>query len=139
VRIEFNLLRPEPPNDEPIEHRRDNRVDLGISVITESDHADLPWSCIRVSNTGSPGRSRNHSGQSSLELTLQLHGATTGHAFVSACGKCSTRASSISPNLALFDFIAKDGLVKMKGGEALVGFRFRCLPGHHRFTDTEYR
>ena len=139
MRIEFKILRPEPPNEEPIEHRRDNQVVLGISVITESDNAELPWNYISVSSIKNTKHSSTRSGETSLDLALEVHGATTGTAFESACGKCSTRASSVSPNLSLFNFVAKDGLVEIKGGKARVGFRFLCLPGHRGTTDTEYR
>lgn len=49
--FESKMLRPEPANEEPIELRRDSQVVLGISVVTESDKADLPWTCIGVSTT----------------------------------------------------------------------------------------
>ena len=78
-------------------------------------------------------------GEARLYLTLEVHGATTGTHFVSACRKCSTRASSGSPNSSLLDFAAKDGLVGITGGTAKVAFRFRCLPYHQRPADTEYR
>lgn len=139
MQITFKILRPEPLNEEPIEHRRDNQVVLGISIVTESDKADLPSNYIRVPNVIPTEHPSIRGGEPSLDLALEVCGATTGRVFVSACGKCSTRASSTSPNFSLFDFIAKDGLIEIKGGEARVPFRFRCLPGHHWTTDTEYR
>ena len=118
MRIEFERLRPKAPNDEPIEHRRDNQVVLGVSFITEPDLEDLPWNRIRAPDIEPMGHSRVRSGQSSLDLALEIHGATTESDLVSACNKCSIRTPSASPNKALFDFNAKDSQVQIKGGQA---------------------
>ena len=139
VHIKFEILRPKPPNEEPIEHRRDNQVVLSISVVTESDRADLPSNYIRVSNVMPTEHLSICGGKPSLDLALEVCGATTGTAFMLVCEKCSTRASSTSPSFSLFDFIAKDGLIEIKNGKARVPFRFLCLPGHHGTTNTEYR
>jgi hypothetical protein len=140
VRIEFEMLRPKPFSEEPIiAHRRDTQVVLSISIITEPEKAALPWSYIRLPDFNPMIQSSIRSGQTTLDLVLEVHGATTGTAFVSACPQCSTRASSTSPNFSLFNFIAKDGLVEIQGNKARVAFLFLCFPGHHRTTDTEYR
>jgi hypothetical protein len=137
------MLRPEPHDEQPIEHRRDNQVVLSVHVIAESDMAGLPWNSISVSSSISSINPIRHfnvgGGQSNLDLTLEVHGATTGTAFLFACGKCSTRRSSASANFSLFDFVAKDGMIEIKGGKARIAFRFLCLPGHHGTIDTEYR
>ena len=133
------MTRPVPLNEKPIEHRRDNQVVLEISVTMISDQASIPWDSIKVSENHSVKHSIILGKRASLELALEVCGATTGTAFRVACDKCATRTSSAFPNQSLFAFTAKDGLVEIKGGKARVIFRFLCRPGHHGTTDTEYQ
>jgi len=138
------MLRPEPSNEGPNEVRRENQVVIGISIIQEPDKAKLLGPHIRVLGIAteeltSSQDSGIHLSQPGLILGLEVHGATTGTAFKSACHKCSTKVPSAPPNSSMFDFAAKGGLVGITGGMARVVFRFRCLPFHHRTTDREYR
>ena len=128
-----------PLNEQLIEHRQDNQVALEISVIKQTDQASIPWDSIKVSENLSVRHSMMHSERTSLDLKLTVCGATTGTVFQFACNKCAVRASSAFPNLSLFAFTAKDGLIEIKGGKAHVAFRFLCRPGHHGTTDTEYQ
>ena len=139
VRIEFKMFRPEPSNEKPIELRRENQVVISVLIITEPDKANIPWKYIRVLNIGPAGHYRFRCGPASLDFALEVHGATTGRAFVSACNKCSAKDPPASCNLSLLDFTAKNGLVGITSGTARVAFRFRCLPRHHNTSDTEYR
>ena len=133
------MLRPEPPDEGPIEVRRENQVVLAISIIQDPDKAESLWTCIKLLGV----TTEEHPGiplrQAKLALALEVHGATTGTAFVSACHRCSTKVSPASPSSSLFDFTAKGGLVGIAGGIARVAFRFRCMPYHHGTTDREYR
>jgi hypothetical protein len=150
-RIEFNMLRPEPSNEGPIEVRRENLVTFGICFIHEPDISTIPLDkekslgpYIRVLDNATEAQTSSQDSviylrQPGLILGLEVHGATTGTAFVSACHKCSTKDPSALPNWSLFDFAAKGGLVGITGGMARVAFRFRCLPFHHGTTDREYR
>ena len=133
------MSRPSPSNEGSIEVRRENQVVLDISIIQEPDKAislgpHLRLLCITTEEPSlipllPPG----------LVLVLEVHGATTGTAFLEACSKCSTKVPSTPPNSSLFNFAAEDGLVGITGGMARVPFRFRCLPFHHGTTDREYR
>ena len=140
------MCRPEPNNDDPIELRRENLIELGLSLRTGPDQATLPWEFIRVSNTGAVERSGIRRGRATLDLVLEVRGATTGTPFTSACLKCSKKgprcskkAPSGPPNYSLLGFVAKNNLVEITGGNARIGLRFRCLPRHHGTTDREYR
>ena len=133
------MTRPIALNEKPIEHRQDNQVVLEISVAMLSDQASIPWGTINVSEKPSVRHSMIRGKRASLDLTLEVCGATTGTAFRVACDRCATRTSSAFPNRSLFAFFAKDGLVEIKGGKARVVFRFLCRPGHHGTTDTEYQ
>lgn len=135
-RIEFKVLRPKPPDEGPIVVRRECQVVLSISIIEEPDKAEPSWPYIRLLGVATEEHS---SRQAKLALALEVHGGTTGTAFVEACHKCSTKVPSASPSSSLFDFAAKGGLVGIAGGIARVAFRFRCLPFHHGTTDREYR
>ena len=137
VQCEVEIYRPKPPNEDSIEHRRENLVELDISVITKK--TDLLCDHIRISNIGPTGHSGIPREHLALELMLEVEGATTGTLFKNACIKCSKRALSGLPNPSPFDFVAKRGLVRITGGKARVAFRFRCLSRHHGTRDTEYR
>ena len=133
------MTRPIALNEKPIEHRQDNQVALEISVAMLFDQANIPWDSINVSEKPSVRRSMVGEKRASLDLTLEVCGATTRTAFRVACDKCATRTSLAFPNQSLFAFAARDGLVEIKGGKARVVFRFLCRPGHHGTTDTEYQ
>ena len=137
VRCGFEMHRPKSSNEGFIQHRRENLVELDITVITKNPH--LLWDHIIISNIGPTGHSGIPPEQLALELTLEVEGATTGTPFKGACIKCSKRALSGFPNPSLFDFVAKRGLVPIRDGKARVAFRFRCLSRHHGTKDTEYR
>ena len=138
-RIEFKMLRPEPPDEGPIEVRRENQVVLAISIIQDPNKAKSLWTYIKLLGVAIEEHSGIPLRQSELALGLEVHGATTGTAFVSACHRCSTKVPSTSPSSSLFDFAAKGGLVGITDGIARVAFRFRCMPYHHGSTDREYR
>ena len=133
------MTRPITLNEKPIEHRQDNQVALEISVMTLSDQVSTPWDSISVPENPSMRHAMIRGKRASLDLTLEVCGATTGTAFRAACDKCATKTSSAFPNQSLFAFVAKDGLIDIKGGKARVVFRFLCRPGHHGTTDTEYQ
>lgn len=109
---------------------------LGIFITQE---AELLCAYIKLLGVATEEHSGVPRKQAKLALTLEVHGATTGTAFVSACQKCSTKVSSAPMGSSLFDFAAKGGLVGITGGIAQVAFRFRCMPYHHGTTDREYR
>ena len=131
------MTRPIALNEKPIEHRKDNQVEISVTMLSDQD--SIPWDSINVSEKPSVRHSMIRGKRASLDLTLEVCGATTGTAFRVACDKCATNTSLVFPNQSLFAFAAKDGLVKIKGGKARVVFRFLCQPGHHGTTDTEYQ
>ena len=138
-RFEFKILRPNPPDEGPIMVRRENLVVLSISIIPEPDEAETSWPYIRLLGVATEEHSGISLGRAKLAVALEVHGATTGTAFASACHKCSTKVSSAPPNPSLFAFTATGGLVEITNGTAQVAFRFRCLPFHHENIDREYR
>ena len=138
-RIEFKMLRPEPPDESPIEVRRENQIVLAISIIQDPNKAESLWTHIKLFGVATEEHFGIPLRQTKLALALEVHGATTGTAFVSACHRCSTRVPSASPSSSLFDFAANGGLIGITGGIARVAFRFRCMPYHHGTTDREYR
>ena len=133
------MSRPLPSNEGPTEVRRENQVVLDISMTQEPDKAISLGPHIRLLSITTEGHSLIPLLPAGLVLVLEVHGATTGIAFVSACHKCSTKVPSTPPDTSLFIFAAKDSLVGITSGKARVAFRFRCLPFHHGTTDREYR
>jgi len=139
--VNIKMALPAALDEKPIEHRRDIQLKLEVSVSTEPLEADTPEYCIKVPNTKSVKRSGFHNRRNvlSLELELEVRGATTGRALMSACRGCSIRESSPSANLPMVDFVAKEDLINIKEGKAYVALRFLCLPGHHGTIDEEYQ
>ena len=133
------MVCPGAPNEKPIEHRRDIQLKLEVSVSTEPSVVDTPGYCIKVPKTKSVKRPGSPDGRTVLGLMLEVRGATTGRALMSACRACSIRESSHSANLPMVDFVAKEDLINVKGRKAYIGFRFLCLPGHHGIMDEEYQ
>ena len=133
------MVYPEALDEGPIEHRRDVQLKLEISVVAEPPSVDSPDYCIRVLRTKSVKRSGSSSGRTVLDLKLEVLGATTGKALMSACHACSRRESSPPSGVPMVDFVAKNDLINVKQGKAYVAFRFLCLPGHHGIVDKEYR
>ncbi len=134
--MELQMLRPESPDENPINVRRENQI---VFIIQEPDKTGSLWTRTKLfwaateEHPGIPLR------QAKLALALEVHGARGGTAFASACHKCSTRVSSAPPSSLLFDFASKGGLVGITAGVARVAFRFRCMPFHHGTTGREYR
>ena len=133
------MVYPEALDEKPIEHRRDVQLKLEISVFVEPPGVDSPEYCIRVPRTKSVKKSGSRGGRTILDLRLEVLGAITGKALMSACHTCSVRESSPSASVPMVDFIAKNDLINVKQGKASIAFRFLCLPGHHRTMDKEYR
>lgn len=133
------MVSPEALDERPIEHRRDVLLKLEISVFAETFCVDSPEYCIRVPRTKSVKRSGSRRGRTVLDLRLEVLGATTGKALMSACHTCSIRESPSSASLSMVDFVAKEDLINLKQGKAQIAFRFLCLPGHHGTMDKEYR
>ena len=133
------MVYPEALDERPIQHRREILIKLEISVVAEPPGVDSPDYCIRVPHTKSVKRSGSRSGRTILELRLEVLGATTGRALMSACHTCSVRESSASAGIPMVDFAAKEDLINLKNGKACIAFRFLCLPGHHGTMDKEYR
>lgn len=127
------MLRPRLPDEGSFEVRREKQFVLHIAKI------GLLWRYIKLLEAATEGHSGIPPRQAELTMGLEVHGATTGTPFVSACHKCCTRVPSAPPSSSLFDFAAKGRLVGIAGGVAQVAFRFRCLPFHHGTTDREYR
>ena len=123
------MSRPSPSNEGPIEVRRENQVILDNSIIQEPDNAISLGSHINPLSILTEKYSSNPRLPDRLVFKLEVYGATTETAFVSACHKCSTKVPSA----------LKDCLVGIAGEMARVAFRFRCLPLHHGTTDREYR
>ena len=133
------MVSPEALDERPIEHRRDILLKLEISVFVEPFGVDPPKYFIKVPKTKSVKRSGSRRGRTVLDLELEVLGATTGKALMSACRACSIRESSPSVNVSMVDFVAKEDLIDVKQGKASIAFRFLCLPGHHETMDREYR
>ena len=133
------MVYPEALDERPVEHRRDIQLKLEISVVAEPPSVDPPEYCIRVPRTKSVKRFGSTSGRTVLDLGLEVLGATTGKALMSACRQCSDRESSLLAGVSMVDFVAKNDLINVKQGKAYVAFRFLCLPGHHGPMDKEYR
>ena len=137
--LNIKMASPEALDEKPIEHRRDVLLKLEISVSAEPFGADTLERCIQVPKTKSVKKSGSHDGRTILGLELEVRGATTGRALMSACRACSVRESSRSVNLPMVDFVAKENLVDVMDGKTSVALRFRCLPGHHGTMDEEYQ
>jgi hypothetical protein len=133
------MASPQALDERPIEHRRDTRLRLEISVSAASFGIDLPGYCIKVPKTKSVKRIGSRCGRTVLDLRLEVLGATTGKALSYACRACSIRESSPSASLPMVDFVSKEDLINVKQGKAYIAFRFLCLPGHHGSMDEEYK
>ncbi len=134
------MLRPEPPDENPIDVRRENQIVIGIFIIQEPDPTGSLWTYIKLFGAATEENPGIPLGQDELTLALEVHGATTGTPFMSACQRCSTKVPAAPLNSSLFDFAAaKSGRVAITDGLARVAFRFRCLPFHHGNTDREYQ
>ena len=133
------MVYPEALDERPIEHRRDIQLKLEVSIVAEPPNVDSPEYCIRVPSTKSVKRPGSSSGRTILDLRLEVLGATTGKALMSACHACSRRESSPPSDVSMVDFVAKNDMISVKQGKADVAFRFLCLPAHHRTMDKEYR
>ncbi len=133
------MVSPEALDERPIEHRRDMLLKLEISVFAEPFGADLPKYFIKIPNTKSVKRSGSRRGRTVLDLKLEVLGATSGKAMMSACRACSIRESSPSSSVPMVDFVAKEDLINVKQGKASIAFRFLCLPVHHGTVDEEYK
>jgi len=138
-RVYIKMVYPEALDEKPIKHRREVRLKLEISVFAEPPGVDSPEYCIRVPHTKSVKRAGSPSGRTILDLKLEVLGATTGKALMSACHACSVRESSPSAGVPMVDFVAKEDLINLEKGKACIAFRFLCLPRHHGTMDTEYR
>ncbi len=138
ARVYIKMVSPEALDERPIEHRRDILVKLEISISAAPFDVDPPEYCIRVPRTKSVRRSGSRSGRTVLDLRLEVLGATTGKALMSACHTCSIRESPSSASLSIVDFVAKEDLINVKQGKASIAFRFLCLSGHHGTMDKEY-
>ena len=132
------MAYPEARDERPIEHRRDVQLKLEISVSAETSGPNSLEYCIRVPKTKSVKKSGSRCGRTVLDLRLEVLGATSGKALMSACRECSIRESSVTACLPMLDFTAKEDLINVKRGKANIAFRFHCLPGHHGTMDKEY-
>lgn len=133
------MASPEARDERPIEHRRDIQLKLEVSVSAEPFGADSLEYCIKVPKTKSVKAFGSRRGRTVLNLRLEVLGATSGRALMSACRECSIRESSPTASLPMIDFVAKENLINVKRGKATIAFRFHCLPGHHGTMDQEYR
>src|SRR5258706_4325835 len=133
------MVYPEALDEKPIEHRRDVQLKLEISVLVERPGVDSPEYCMRVPRTKSVKKSGSRGGRTILDLRLEVLGATTSKALMSACHACFVRESSPPAGVPMVDFVAKEDLINLKQGKASIAFRFLCLPGHHGTMDKEYR
>jgi len=133
------MASPVALDEKPIEHRRDVLLKLEISVSAQPLGADTLERCIQVPKTRSVKKLGSHDGRTVLGLELEVWGATTGRALMSACRACSVRESSRSANLPMVDFVAKGNLIDVMDGKASIALRFLCLPGHHGTMDEEYQ
>ena len=137
--LHIKMAYPEARDERPIEHRRDVQLKLEISVSAETSGPNSLEYCIRVPKTKSVKKSGSRCGRTVLDLRLEVLGATSGKALMSACRECSIRESSVTACLPMLDFTAKEDLINVKRGKANIAFRFHCLPGHHGTMDQEYR
>jgi len=137
--VNIKMVSPEALDEKPIEHRRDVLLKLEISVSAEHFGPDTLERCIKVPKTKSVKKLASHDGRTVLGLELEVRGATTGRALMSACRACSVRESSRSTSLPMVDFVAKEDLIDIMGGKASIALRFLCLPGHHGTMDEEYQ
>ena len=133
------MASPKPRDERPIEHRRDIQLKLEISVPEDHFGVDPLEYCIKVPKTKSVKTVGSRFGRTVLDLRLEVQGATTDKALISACRACSIRESSPSAHLPMVDFVAKEDLINVKRGKANIAIRFLCLPGHHGTMDKEYK
>ena len=135
------MITPEALDERPIEHRREVRLKLEISVSVEPlpFGVNPPEYCIKVPKTKSVKKSGSRRERTVLDLGLEVLGATTDNPFMTACHTCSIRESPLSPNLLMVDFVSKEDLINVKQGKASIAFRFLCLPGHHGTMDKEFK
>jgi len=137
--VNIKMASPEARDERTIEHRRDIQLKLEVSVSAEPFGVGSTEYCIGIPKTKSVKGFGSRRGRTVLDLRLEVVGATTGKALMSACRSCSIRESSPSTNLPMVDFVAKEDLINVKRGKAYIAFRFRCLPGHHGTMDEEYQ
>jgi len=137
--VNIKMASPKPRDERPIEHRRDVLLRLEISVSEDPFGVDPLEYCIKVPKTKSVKKVGSRIGRTVLDLRLEVQGATTDKALLSACRTCSNRESSPSANIPMVDFVAKEDLINVEGGKANIAFRFLCLSGHHGTMDKAYK